>query len=106
MNDQRTYVTDIGHMAVQLQGVDKGLARVDTAGQLKGQHRSSSLGRQFLSPFVPWRTRQPRVVDAHDIPVPVEVLRDAQGIGHMALDPKAQRLQTLRDQERIERGGR
>ena len=53
MDHQRSHVTDIGDVAVQLQRIDESLACLDAAGQFECQHCAGSLGRQLLTQLIP-----------------------------------------------------
>ena len=63
------------------------------------------LGR-YLSARLPLARLQARVRDPLDLVAPLEPLRHGERVLRMPFHPQAQRLQTLQEQERIERSDR
>ena len=106
VDDQRAHVTDVGHVGVQLQGIDKALAGLRSPGDVEGHDGAGPLGTVLAAALVPGAGRQPRVGDRFDVVPGFEPFGHLGGVGDVPLHAQAQGLDALGDEEGVERGDR
>ncbi len=91
---------------MELEGVDEGDRGIEAAGDVEGEDRAHTLGQVGLCALVPRARLEAGVGDAGDLVVSLEVGGDLLGVGDVAFDAQAQRLQALGDEEGVERADR
>ncbi len=103
VDDEAAHVADVGHVAVQLERLDEPLAGRCAAGDLEGEDGAGSLGCVLEGTRVPRAALEPRVGDADHLVATLQPGGDGDGVLHVPLHPQAQRLESLGDEERVER---
>ena len=104
MDHEAAHVADVRDVAVQLEGLDERPAGLDPALDLEGEHGTGAQRGVLAAQLVPGAAGQPGVVDRLDLVAALQPLGDRLGVGDVALDAQAQRLEALGDQEGVERG--
>lgn len=103
VDGQRADIPDVGHVAVQGQRLHEALAGLDATRDLEGEHRPGALRGVLAGLLVGLVLGQRRPDHALDLVLALEVLGDPVGVLEVAVKTQAERLDALRDQERVER---
>ena len=105
VDDEGLRVADVGDHGQELHAVREGPAGLVPALDDEGEQAARAQRRVLLAQLVVGGGLQARVVDGLDVRVGLEEAGDRQCVGDVALDAQGQRLDALRDEERVEGGG-
>src|SRR5690606_35153935 len=91
-------------MAVQGEGLDELRAGLATSDDLEGEDGTGSLGCVLVRERLRRAVLERGPLDGLDLRVTVEEVGDPPGVLEVPLDAQAERLETLREEEGVERG--
>jgi hypothetical protein len=103
MDDQAFCIADIGEVGEQLDAVDHLHADLVAALDAKGEDRARALGQVFPGERVILVVGQAGIIHPSDGRVLVEILRDLERIGAVALHAQPERLDAEHGEPGIER---
>ena len=103
VDDEALDVSHVGEQAEELEALGELLGRLCVALDLEGEDGRGAVGIIAVVELLGAARGQARVVHALHLRVVVEELDDLEGVLHVALDAQGKRLQTLEQQERVER---
>ena len=103
MDDQALGIADVGEVRPQGDAANEVLSRRAAAAAVEGEHRARAARQVFVDERPVAARRQARIGHVRREVVRLEKARDGRGILDMAGHPQRQRLQSLQEQEGIER---
>ena len=104
---EAAHVADVGEVAEQLEAVDEVLAGLEAALDAERDDRALAVAAGTSAPrSCHGLDSRPGYVDPLDLVARLEPLRDRERVLRVALHAQAQRLETLEEQERVERRDR
>src|SRR5512146_3558535 len=102
MNHQRLRIPDVREQAEKFKGIDKLLARFESALDAKRDQGAGAVGQVLLCEAVVLARGQAGIIDPLNTRVIFEELRYREGIFGVALHPEMKRLRSLQQEERVE----